>query len=40
MKQSEFPRNWDDKRVQRVIIVHYQKQTEDGATDEDEGAPF
>ena len=38
MKQSKFPRNWDEKRVQQVI-AHYEKQTEDEATDEDE-APF
>ena len=34
MKQSKFPRNWDEKRVQQVI-AHYEKQTEDEATDED-----
>ena len=37
MKQSKFPRNWDEKRVQQVI-THYEKQTEDEATDEDEAA--
>jgi hypothetical protein len=35
MKQSKFPRNWDEKRAQQVI-THYEKQTEDEATDEDE----
>ena len=37
MKQSKFPRNWDEKRVQQVI-THYEKQTEDEAADEDEAA--
>ena len=35
MKQSKFPHNWDDKRVQQVI-AHYENQTADEATDEDE----
>ena len=35
MKQNKFPQNWDDKRVQQVI-GHYETQTEDEATDEDE----
>ena len=35
MKQNKFPRNWDEKRVQRAI-AHYEKQTEGEATDEDE----
>ena len=39
MKQSKFPHNWDEKRVQQVI-AHYEKQTGDEATDEDEAAPF
>ena len=37
MKQNKFPKNWDEKRVQQVID-HYEKQTEDEATDEDEAA--
>ena len=37
MKQNKFPRNWAEKRVQRVI-AHYEKQTADEATDEDEAA--
>ena len=37
MKQSKFPHNWDEKRVQQGI-THYEKQTEDQATDEDEVA--
>ena len=37
MKQSKFPQNWDEKRVQQVI-AHYEKQTEAEATDEDEAA--
>ena len=35
MKRSKFPQNWDEKRVQQVI-AHYEQQTEDEATDEDE----
>ena len=35
MKQSKFPHNWNEKRVQQVI-AHYEKQTEDEATAEDE----
>ena len=41
MKQTKLPHNWDDKRVQQVI-AHYENQTADEATDEDEaifGAP-
>ena len=37
MKQSKFPQNWDEKRVQQVI-AHYEEQTEEEATDEDEAA--
>ena len=37
MKQSKFPLNWDDKRVQKVI-AHYEQQTEDAAIAEDESA--
>ena len=37
MKQSKFPLNWDDKRVQKVI-AHYEQQTEDAVIAEDEGA--
>ena len=37
MKQSKFPQNWDEKRVQQVI-AYYEEQTEDEATDEDEAA--
>ena len=37
MKQSKFPPNWDDKRVQKVI-AHYEQQTEDEAIAEDEAA--
>ena len=37
MKQSKFPQNWDEKRVQQVI-AHYEEQTEDEATDKDEAA--
>ena len=37
MKRSKFPHSWDERRVQKVI-AHYEKQTEDEATDEDEAA--
>ena len=37
MKQNKFPHNWADKRVQQVIN-HYEKQTEEEATDEGEAA--
>ena len=37
MKRSKFPHSWDEKRVQQVI-AHYEQQTEDEATDEDETA--
>ena len=37
MKQSKFPPNWDEKRVQQVI-AHYEAQTEDEAVAEDEVA--
>ena len=37
MKQNKFPHNWAEKRVQQVI-AHYEKQTEEEATDEDEAA--
>ena len=37
MKQNKFPHSWDEKRVQQVI-AHYEKQTEEEATDEDEAA--
>ena len=35
MKQNQFPRNWDEERVQQAI-THYEKQTEGETTDEDE----
>ena len=37
MKHNKFPHNWAEKRVQQVI-AHYEKQTEEEATDEDEAA--
>jgi len=37
MKQSKFPPNWDEKRIQQVI-AHYEAQTEDEAVAEDEVA--
>ena len=37
MKQNKFPHNWAEKRVQQVI-AHYEQQTEDESTDEDEAA--
>ncbi len=35
MKQSKFPPDWDEQRVQNVI-AHYEAQTEDEAVAEDE----
>jgi hypothetical protein len=37
MKQSRFPRGWDEKRVNDVL-AHYESQTEDEAVAEDEAA--
>jgi hypothetical protein len=37
MKQSRFPKGWDDDRVKRVLD-HYENQTEDIAVAEDEAA--
>ena len=37
MKQSEFPPNWDEERVKRVL-AHYEEQTEEEAVVEDEAA--
>lgn len=35
MKQSKFPRGWDEQRVRRVL-KHYESQTEKEAIAEDE----
>ena len=37
MKQSRFPKGWDEARVKRVLD-HYEYQTEDEAVAEDEAA--
>jgi len=37
MKQSRFPKGWDEERVKRVLH-HYQNLTEDEAVAEDEAA--
>ncbi len=37
MKQNQFPTNWEEQRVQRVL-AHYETQTEDEAVLEDEAA--
>ena len=37
MKQSNFPRGWDEERVRRVL-AHYEQQTEEEAVAEDEAA--
>jgi hypothetical protein len=37
MKQSRFPKGWDENRVKRVLD-HYDNQTEDEAVAEDEAA--
>ncbi len=35
MKQSEFPAGWDEERV-RLVLAHYEQQTEEEAIAEDE----
>ena len=37
MKQSRFPKGWDEERVKR-LLDHYENQTEDEAFAEDEAA--
>lgn len=37
MKENRFPRGWDEERVKRVL-AHYESQSEDEATAEDEAA--
>jgi len=37
MKQSRFPKGWDEERVKRVLD-HYENQAEDEAVAEDEAA--
>jgi hypothetical protein len=37
MKQSKFPRGWDQERVRRVL-AHYEEQTEEEAVAEDEAS--
>jgi hypothetical protein len=37
MKQSKFPKGWDEERVKRVLD-HYENQTEEEAVAEDEAA--
>jgi len=37
MKQTKFPRGWDEERVRRVL-AQYEQQTEEEAVAEDEAA--
>ena len=37
MSQTRFPPDWDEERVRRVL-AHYEEQTEEEATAEDETA--
>jgi len=37
MKQSKFPKGWDEEKVHKVLR-HYEKQTEEEALAEDEAA--
>jgi len=37
MKQSKFPKGWDEEKVHRVL-AHYEKQTDEEALAEDEAA--
>ena len=39
MKQSRFPKGWDDKRMSE-LLVHYETQTEDEIVAEDEATLF
>jgi hypothetical protein len=36
-KRNRFPKGWDERKV-RDVIRHYEKQTDDEATAEDEAA--
>jgi hypothetical protein len=37
MKRNQFPAGWDEARVQ-TVLEHYERQTQDEAVAEDEGA--
>jgi hypothetical protein len=37
MKQTEFPKGWNEERV-RQVLSHYEQQGEDEAVSEDEAA--
>lgn len=37
MRQTRFPRGWDEERVRRVL-EHYESQTDEEAVAEDEAA--
>jgi hypothetical protein len=37
MKQSKFPRCWDEERV-RPVLAHYEQQNEDEAVAQDEAS--
>lgn len=37
MKQSRFPKGWDEERV-KSVLDHYENQTEDEAVAEEEAA--
>ena len=37
MKESRFPKGWDEERVRR-ILAHYESQSEEEAVAEDEAA--
>lgn len=37
MKESRFPKGWDEERVRR-ILAHYESQSEEEAVVEDEAA--
>ncbi|HZQ09549.1 MAG TPA: hypothetical protein VFD70_23430 [Anaerolineae bacterium] len=37
MKKNQFPKGWDEKRIQRVL-AHYEKQSADEAAIEDDQA--
>lgn len=37
MKKNEFPKDWNEARV-RKVLAHYERQTEEDAVAEDEAA--
>ncbi len=38
MKQTRYPKGWDEERVCKLLLLHYEAQTEDEAVAEDEAS--